>query len=97
MAAAPQQSKFEGFRTYTVGGYEYLIAYFEAKFSGTGTTFQVADQFTAFVQHYAGQGYEFYRCDEVPFRIAPGCLSALFGAKEVYGHSTVVSFRRKQA
>jgi hypothetical protein len=97
MAAAPQQSKFEGFRTYTVGGFEYLITYFEAQFTSSATATAVADQFTSFVQHWAGQGYEFYRCDEVPFRIAPGCLAGLFGAKEAFGQCTVVSFRRKQA
>ena len=88
-------SKFEGFRSYKVGGYEYLMQYFEAKFSGSGNAPAVADQFTAFVANKAASGFEFFRCDEVPFRITPGCLMALLGAKVTYGHCTIVTFRRK--
>jgi hypothetical protein len=91
------ESKFEGFRTYRVEGSEYLVTFFEARFKGSGTGFGVADQFTAFVQHYANQGYEFFRCDQVPYRITPGCLAGLFGAKETFGFSTIVSFRKKAA
>lgn len=88
-------SKFEGFRTYKVGGFEYLMQYFEAKFTGTGTVHAVADQFTAFVANQAANGFEFFRCDEVPFRVTPGCLAGLLGAKESYGHCTIVTFRKK--
>jgi hypothetical protein len=88
-------SKFEGFRSYKVGGYEFLMQYFEAKFSGSGNVHAVADQFTAFVVNQAAKGFEFFRCDEVPFRVTPGCLAGLFGAKETYGHCTIVTFRRK--
>lgn len=91
----PNQSKFEGFRTYNVGGFTYLMAYFEAEFIGSGSVGAVADQFTQFVSNYAAKGFEFFRCDEVPFRVTPGCLSGLFGAKETYGHCTIVTFRKK--
>ncbi len=90
-----ESSKFEGFRTYNVGGFTYLMAYFEAKFVGTGSVGAVADQFTQFVSNYAAKGFEFFRCDEVPFRVTPGCLSGLLGAKESYGHCTIVTFRKK--
>ncbi len=92
---SPPKSQFEGYRKYTVGGYEYVISYFEAKFTGSGTPMMVADQFTAFVEWWAAQGYEFLRVDEVPYRVTPGCLAGLFGAKETYGYSTVVAFRKK--
>ena len=88
-------SKFEGFRIYSVGGYTYLMEYFEAKFSGSGSVHAVADQFTQFVSQRASRGFEFFRCDEVPFRVTPGCLAGLFGAKESYGHCTIVTFRKK--
>ena len=88
-------SKFQGFRTYTVGGFTYLMEYFEAKFSGSGSVHAVADQFTQFVSQRASRGFEFFRCDEVPFRVTPGCLAGLLGAKESYGHCTIVTFRKK--
>jgi len=89
------QGKFEGFRTYQVAGYQYLVSYFQAHFKGSATGLAVADQFTAFVEHYANQGYEFYRCDDVPYSVTPGCLAGLFGAKESFGYATIVSFRKK--
>lgn len=89
------QSKFEGFRKYRVGGYEYAMSYFEAKFKDSGAPSLVADQFTQFVESWAAQGYEFLRCDAVPYRITPGCIAGLFGAKETFGHCTVVTFRKK--
>jgi len=93
--SAVGSSKFEGFRTYTVGGFTYLMEYFEAKFSGSGSVHDVADQFTQFVSQRASKGFEFFRCDEVPYRVTPGCLAGLFGAKESYGHCTIVTFRKK--
>ncbi|MBK9797507.1 MAG: hypothetical protein IPP58_13615 [Holophagaceae bacterium] len=87
------QSKFQGFRTYNVGGFIYLMSYFEAIFSGEGTPMGVADQFTKFVASYAAQGFEFFRCDEVPYKVVPGCLSGLFGAKTSFGNCTIVTFR----
>ncbi len=92
---ATSKSMFEGFRKYQVGDYEYAVTYFEAKFTGSGSVVQVADQFTQFVGWWASQGFEFYRCDEVPYRITPGCLQGLLGAKESYGHCTVATFRKR--
>ena len=93
---AKTKSKFEGFRKYTVEGYEYFVTYFQAELKGNkATTLIVADQFTAFLEKYAKQGYEFYRCDEIPFQISPGCLASAFGSKVTYGYVTIVSFRKK--
>ncbi len=89
------QSQFAGFRKYQVGGFEYAVSYFEAKFKNNGTPMMVADQFTQFVESWGSQGFEFLRCDEVPYRITPGCLQGLFGAKESFGHCTVATFRKK--
>lgn len=87
-------SKFSGYRTYNAGDYTYLMAYFEAKFTDEGSAPKVAEQFTNFVGKFADGGFEFYRCDAIPFRITPGCLPALFGAKESSGHCTIVTFRK---
>jgi len=89
------KSKFEGYRKYSVEGYDYLVTYFHAKFMGTATPNGVADQFTNFVTKYAARDYEFYRTDSVPYEVKPGCLSALFGAKTTYGYATIVTFRKK--
>lgn len=92
---AQAKSQFEGFRKYQVGGFEYVVTYFEAQFKNNGSPRMVADQFTQFVEWWGSQGFEFMRCDEVPYRITPGCLQGLFGAKESYGHCTVVTFRKQ--
>lgn len=39
-------------------------------------------------------GWEFYRVDEVGVITRPGCLAALFGAKEAVFHYYVVTFRK---
>jgi len=88
-------SKFEGYRKYTVEGYDYLMTYFQAGFKGTGTQKGVADQFTIFVDTHADGGWEFYRTDSVPYEVSPGCLSAAFGVKSTYGYATIVTFRKK--
>ena len=95
VADSSKSSKFQGFRTYNVGGYTYLMSYFEAIFSSEGTPMGVADQFTSFVARYAASGFEFFRCDEVPNKVVPGCLSGLFGAKTSFGNCTIVTFRKK--
>ncbi len=88
-------SEFTGFRTYVVDDWEYLMHYFEAALVDSGTAPAVADQFTAFVADHAARGFEFVRCDGVPYRVTPGCLAGLLGAKESYGHRTIVTFRRQ--
>lgn len=90
-----QSSKFEGYRSFFAGDYEYLATYFEAHLKGSGTPLMVADQYTLFLEHYAKSGFEFYSCNDIPYRITPGCFAGLLGAKEQYGHSTVVTFRKK--
>lgn len=96
MVSKTQASKFEGFRRYAVGDYEYVMTYFEARLPGEGGVRSVAEQFTELVEHWASEGYEFYRCDEVPYQVAPGRLASLFGAKERSGHGTLVLFRKKR-
>jgi hypothetical protein len=91
-----QPSPFEGFRRYAVGEYEYVMTYFEARLPGEGGVPAVAEQFSELVEHWAGEGYEFYRCDEIPYQVAPGPIAALFGAKERAGRCTLVSFRKKR-
>jgi hypothetical protein len=95
VTVAKTKSKFEGYRKYTVEGYDYLVTYFQAGFKGTGSPKGVADQFTIFVETYADAGYEFYRTDSVPYEVSPGCLYAAFGVKSTYGYATIVTFRKK--
>ncbi len=93
--AQAANQKFEGVRIYQVGGYEYLTTYFEAKFKGTASAFGVADQFTAFLAQYAQYGYEYFRTDEIPYSVQPGCLAGLLGGKVEYGRVTIATFRKR--
>lgn len=89
------KSKFEGFRRFSVEGYDYIVTYFQAQLKGKATPYDVTDQFTKFVSDFAERGYEFYRTDSVPFELQPGCLASLAGAKTTYGYATIVTFRKK--
>jgi hypothetical protein len=41
-----------------------------------------------------GNGWEYYRMDNLTITENPGCLAALFGQKEVYHSVGVLCFRR---
>jgi hypothetical protein len=43
----------------------------------------------------AQQGWEFYRIDTFGVVTQPGCLAALFGAKETYINYYVATFRKE--
>jgi hypothetical protein len=92
----PTVSKFEGYRKFISGDYEYVISYFQAVMKeGQANPYNVADQFTAYIEKWANEGWEFYRTDAVPYQIQPGCLSSLLGGKVSFGQVTMVSFRKK--
>ena len=92
---ADHTSKFQGFRKYSVEGFEYIVTYFQAKLKGNATPYDVTDQFTRLVASYASKGFEFFRTDSVPYELKPGCLAGIFGAKTTYGYATIVTFRKK--
>jgi len=47
------------------------------------------------VNQHAKEGWEFWRVDTIGVKSSPGCLAAIFGAKEVEATYYVVSFRRQ--
>ena len=46
------------------------------------------------IEQNAAQGWEFYRVDTLSVAVAPGCLAALFGARQTFTPYSVVTFRR---
>lgn len=46
------------------------------------------------VNQYAYEGWEFQRVDSIGVGVKPGCLAALFGAKENYQYFYVITFRK---
>lgn len=46
------------------------------------------------VNENVGDGWEFYRIDNLTITEKPGCLAGLFGQKEVYHSVGVICFRR---
>ncbi|MBX3042010.1 MAG: hypothetical protein KF789_14990 [Bdellovibrionaceae bacterium] len=44
----------------------------------------------------ATNGWEFYRVDPIGVNVKPGCLSALFGQKDVSYTYYVISFRKQK-
>jgi hypothetical protein len=52
-----------------------------------------------YLQHianeHAAQGWEFYRVDTIGVVTTPGCLAALFGAKQMTIEYYVITFRRQ--
>lgn len=55
---------------------------------------EAADYLEELANHYASQGWEFYRVDEVGVVVKPGCLGSLFGRQVEYLTYYVVTFRR---
>jgi hypothetical protein len=60
---------------------------------GTAITNQAALHLETIVNKYAEAGWEFYRVDQVGYRIEPGCLMAFLGVKTRYVTYYVVTFR----
>jgi len=46
------------------------------------------------INENTGDGWEFYRIDNLTIAEKPGCLAGLFGQKEVYHSVGVICFRR---
>lgn len=46
------------------------------------------------IDSHAASGWDFYRVDTLGVLEQPGCLAAIFGAREVLRHYFVVTFRR---
>jgi len=53
-----------------------------------------ADYLESLANEYAARGWEFYAVNDMQTVTPPGCLAALFGAKEVYISYSVVVFRK---
>jgi len=61
---------------------------------GDSMTDKVALYLEKIVNEYAEKGWEFFRVDEMGYRINPGCLGALFGQQPERVSFYVVTFRR---
>lgn len=46
--------------------------------------------------HWAAQGWEFYRVDSVGVVTKPGCLASLLGAKQTLTEYFVITFRKSK-
>jgi hypothetical protein len=56
---------------------------------------KVADQLQAVINANIGNGWEFYRIDQVQIVVSPGCLGALFGGSQTTVALDQVTFRRR--
>ncbi len=55
---------------------------------------KVAAQLQKLIDEMTGQGWEFYRIDQVQIAVRPGCLSAFLGGRTNYISFDMVTFRR---
>jgi hypothetical protein len=79
--------------------YQYLMVQVPSNLGVKSSSYQgnEAAQFLQnVVNHHAAQGWEFYRVDKLGIVTTPGCLAALFGAKQLQMEFSVVTFRRPQ-
>lgn len=77
--------------------YEYRMAQIPPAITVREKT-QQGNEAAAYLQtlanQHAAEGWEFYRVDTVGIVTQPGCLAALFGAKQQLIEYFVVTFRR---
>jgi hypothetical protein len=78
-----------------MGNYVYYAVPFIGKIKSGQTADEVSRQLTALINEQAAKGWEFYQLGEVRIQIAPGCLAALFGARNSYVSYNQVVFRRE--
>ena len=74
--------------------YSYKVVPFIGKIKGKQNANTVAEQLQAVITDQASDGWEFYQLGEVNIEVSPGCLPALFGAKESYVKFDQLVFRR---
>lgn len=74
--------------------YQYLVVPFQGQIKSGGSVGQVSAQLQAVINQHANQGWEFHTLNDVNIEVTPGCLSALFGAKNAYVSYDQVIFRK---
>lgn len=67
-----------------MASYRYHVAPFVGQMKFGDDVKNVSEQLTSLINHYAGQGWEFYSLDNVDIEVTPGCLAGLFGARTSY-------------
>lgn len=79
--------------------YEYHIVPFlgEAKDRDSRSAQRVAEQLKATIDANIGNGWEFYRIDQVQILVRPGCLGSLLGGREATVALDQVIFRRARS
>lgn len=78
-----------------MGNYVYHVVPFIGKIKSGQTADEVSRQLNALINDTVAKGWEFYQLGEVNIQIAPGCLAALFGARNSYVTYNQVIFRRE--
>ena len=78
--------------------YEYFVTpAFDQLVQGTFTTETAqagCQQLQTLLNHYANQGWEYYRTETVVTHVEPGCLAMLFGGRTTtYSYKQII-FRR---
>ena len=74
--------------------YQYLVVPFQGQIKTGGNVGQVSAQLQSVINQHAIQGWEFHTLNDVNIEVTPGCLSALFGAKNAYVSYDQIIFRQ---
>ncbi len=79
------------------GPYRYKMVQIPPNISvkeGAKTDQHAAEYLQNVVNRYAGEGWEYYRVDEIGIHVQPGCLAALFGSGPSRQTYYVITFRK---
>lgn len=74
--------------------YKYRVVPFIGRLNENDNARKAAEQLTDEIQKNIYDGWEFYQLSDVNIQVKPGCLSALFGAKESYVRFDQLIFRK---
>lgn len=75
-------------------GQQYKVVPFIGTINDTQDATHVAGQLESVINTHASQGWVFDQIQDVSIRVKPGCLAALFGAKESYTRFDQIVFRK---
>lgn len=74
--------------------YTYKVVPFIGKIKNGQGAQEVSKQLQSMIDAHVNDGWEFYQLSDTNIEISPGCLAALFGAKESYVKFDQVIFRK---
>lgn len=98
--AAPSASAPVSSLPMSASGYEYLVVPFVGSLKGGLFSLENASAVSLHLQtvinHYVGQGWDYYSTEKINVLVTAGCLASLFGQRDSFITFDQIIFRRQR-